>query len=99
MDIPFIVDKAVWFLNSNPYQYSHVLLENRNGGSEWEYTHLAKYYQLWSEINGERVDTWADDPDLQIDAYVNENKAYVIFANLEENEILVNFSVNEIKRY
>ncbi|MEM6378261.1 MAG: T9SS type A sorting domain-containing protein, partial [Bacteroidota bacterium] len=94
--IPFIVDKAVWYLNNNPYQYPHVLLENRNGGSEWEYTHLVKYYQMLSAIDGERVDTWSNDPDLQVDAYVDQNKAYVLFANLEDIPVKINFKATDI---
>ncbi|MEM9917250.1 MAG: T9SS type A sorting domain-containing protein [Bacteroidota bacterium] len=93
--IPFIVDKAIWYSNSNGYPYPYVLLENTNGGFQWEYTHLRKYYELWSEVSGERVDSWAHDPDIQIDAYVQGNKAFVILNNLEHDDRLVQLNVFE----
>lgn len=81
--IPFIVDKATWYSDNAGYPYPHVLLQNTNGGFEWEYTHLQKYYQLWRNVEGTRVDTWAHDPDIQIDAFVKNNKAVVVLNNLE----------------
>lgn len=94
--IPFIVDKATWYLDNNGFQYPYVLLENRNGGSVWEYTHLVKYYELWRKVNGVRVDTWTDDPDLQIDAYVDDNTVYVLMVNLEDKAIRANFRISDI---
>ncbi|MEM6963291.1 MAG: T9SS type A sorting domain-containing protein [Bacteroidota bacterium] len=93
--IPFIVQKSAWYFNSNGYPYPFVILQNLNGGSEWEYTHLRKYYELWRNVEGTRVDTWAHDPDLQIDAYVKGNKAYVILNNLEHNPRSVDLNLFE----
>jgi len=93
--IPFITDKSVWYLNANGYPYPHVMLENLNGGFLWEYTHLKKYYDLWRDVEGTRVYTQTHDPDLQIDAYVKDNKAYVIFNNLEHEEVDVSLDLFE----
>ncbi|WP_211211957.1 T9SS type A sorting domain-containing protein [Flexithrix dorotheae] len=101
--IPFIVDKAVWYSNANPYPYPHVLLREVDG--EWVYTHLVKFYQLWQEVEGTRVDTYSYNPDIQVHAYVNGEKAYVILNNLgfEQQEIPVqifdqeNIDITQIK--
>jgi len=89
--IPFIVDKATWYTNNNPYPYPHVLLRKVNG--QWEYTHLEKYYRLWSNLEGIRVSSSADDADIQIDAYVDSNKVYVVLNNLEDQDKIVQLEV------
>jgi len=93
--IPFIVDKAVWYSNSNGFPYPHVLLQSTNGGSDWEYTHLVKYYELWKNVEGKRIDSWSHDPDLQIDGYIKENKAYIILNNLEHGDRSVELNLFE----
>ena len=46
------------------------------------YTEIVKFYQLWANVKGTRVDTKSCNLDTQIDTYVNGNKAYVIINNL-----------------
>jgi len=46
-------------------------------------------------VNGTRVDTYADDPDLLVDAYVDGNKAYVILTNLDHATQQVDLGVFE----
>ena len=47
--------------------------------NKYTFTEMIKFYELWSDVNGTRVDVWSDNPDVLADAYVNGNKAYVIF--------------------
>ena len=92
--VPFITGKATWYSNNTGYPYPHVILKPAEDGT-WEYTHLAKYYELWSDVNGNRVGSTSDDIDLQIDAYVADTKAYIILNNLDNEEKTIDLSVFE----
>ena len=86
--IPFIPLKAEWGRISDeiPY-YWRLMRQAKEGegqtGNQWVYTEQVKFYQLWSEVKGKRVDSWASDLDIQVDAYVDGNDTYVILNSLE----------------
>lgn len=89
--IPFIVLKAEWGRISDTVPYQSRLMRQAfeadgSSGEEWVYTELVKFYQLWSEVKGTRVDSISTDPDILIDAYVDGNTSYVILNNLEFEE-------------
>lgn len=67
---------------------------DRDKLEEAVFTELIKFYELWSEVNGTRVDTRSTDLDLMVDAYVNtaENKAYVILNSLDKADLNVNLN-------
>lgn len=97
--IPFIVVKAEWGRTeqngqSIPYGPRLMVQEfERTGDSsqtDWVYSDIELFYNLWSEVNGTRVDTWSSDLDIQVDAYVDGDTAYVILNNLEFDETNVN---------
>ena len=79
--IPFIVGKAKWWLsnNSDPYPY---VLYHRNG-SKWRFTNLVKWYEFWRGVEGERVGLNSTDPDIQLEAFARDQKAYVFINNYE----------------
>lgn len=77
--IPFIVLKGIWGARDYPYPWT--LMREEDG--QWVYTDILKLYELWADVSGTRVDTYATDPDIQIDAYVDGNTAYVILNNLD----------------
>ncbi|GLR71777.1 hypothetical protein [Agaribacter marinus] len=96
--IPFMILKANWVGNNgirdDGSRYGPRLLRLSNedeGGlnvvddesNEWVYTDFIKFFELWSDVGGTRVDTKATDQDMQVDAYVEGNTAYVIMNNLE----------------
>ncbi|MDO6760298.1 T9SS type A sorting domain-containing protein [Tamlana sp. 2_MG-2023] len=91
--IPFIVVKAIWGSTAQGNPYNNRLMRQENEpnsfvpgygySGKWVYTDIVKFYQLWSEVEGTRVDTRSDNLDIQMDAYVSGNKAYVIVNNLE----------------
>lgn len=86
--IPFIPVKAEWGRISESIPYYWRLMRQANegageSGTDWVYTEQVKFYQLWSDVKGLRVDTWASDQDIQVDAYVDGNDAYLILNSLE----------------
>ncbi|WP_298369781.1 T9SS type A sorting domain-containing protein [uncultured Lutibacter sp.] len=89
--LPFIINKANWWKPSgdqNPdAKYAHRLFRQKKElagetGDEWVYTEIVKFYQMWANVNGTRVDTKSSNLDTQIDTYVEGNKAYVIVNNM-----------------
>jgi agarase len=93
--INFTIVKAEWGYN-NGIPYSHRLMRKENEPTSytgpWVYTDVVKFYQLWSNVNGTRVDSISDNHDLQVDAYVDGEKAYIIVNNL--NFISENFDLS-----
>lgn len=88
--IPFITVKAEWGRDADTgMPYTNRLMRQKkeaNGetGEAWVYTELAKFYQLWAEVNGTRVDSWANDLDVQVNAYVDGKSVSVVLNNLEQ---------------
>ncbi|MDQ2045389.1 hypothetical protein NRL14_16930 [Pseudoalteromonas sp. 20-92] len=87
--IPFIPVKAEWGRHSDTgYPYENRLMRQQfenagQTGTDWIYTDLVKFFQLWSEVKGIHVDSWASDLDIMVDAYVQNNKAHIIMTSLE----------------
>ncbi|KAA5823704.1 T9SS type A sorting domain-containing protein [Algibacter amylolyticus] len=83
--INFVIVKAEWGYN-NGIPYNHRLMRKENEPTsytgQWVYTDMVKFYQLWSNVNGTRIDTFSDNLDVQVDGYVDGNKAYVVLNNL-----------------
>ncbi len=90
--LPFIVAKAEWgYWNNIPYNHRLMRKENEPESytGKWVYTDMVKFYQLWKNVKGTRVDTKSSNLDIQVDAYINENKVYVIINNLNFSETLI----------
>ena len=84
--IPFIMLKADWGRTTVPY--THRLMRQAfeaegETGTDWVFTDMIKFYELWSAVKGTRIDTYPTDADIQVDAYVDGSKAYIILNNLE----------------
>ncbi|TXG34846.1 agarase [Seonamhaeicola maritimus] len=96
MAIPFIVAKAEWGYWDN-IPYNHRLLRKENEPEsytgKWVYTDLIKFYDLWKNVKGTRVDTYTNDLDVLVDAYVDENKAFVILNNLEDQTVEIDLNL------
>ncbi len=96
--IPFIMAKATWSATPDPWR---LMRQNSEPGSyvqndysnKYTFTEMIKFYELWSDVNGTRVDVWSDNPDVLADAYVNGNKAYVIFSNLSFSKQPINLNI------
>lgn len=84
--VPFIMTKAPW--STKPHAW-RLMRQNREPeeyvvndySTDYVFTELVKFYELWSKVNGTRVDAWSDTPDVRTDAYVDGNRAYVIVTN------------------
>ncbi len=91
LTMPFTPIKATWGDNAQaPYHYK--LMRDDDGDGNWEWSDYIKWFQLWSEVDGTRVDTKASDPDIQVDAYVDGNDLFLILNNLEPREKSVNLN-------
>ncbi|WP_394495117.1 hypothetical protein [Shewanella sp. ENK2] len=98
MAIPFIPVKAEWGRESETVPYYTRLMRQKKeiegqSGDEYVYTDMVKFYQLWSEVNGTRVDSYSNDSDFQLDAYVDGNNAFLIINSLEKTHKMVDVSV------
>ncbi len=94
--IPFIPVKAEWGRTSVPYNDRLMRQKNEavgGAGEEWVYTDLVKFYELWSDVKGTRVDTWADDPDFQVDAYVDGETLHLIINSLEMADTTIDLAL------
>ncbi|MFY0598574.1 MAG: T9SS type A sorting domain-containing protein [Cyclobacteriaceae bacterium] len=91
--LPFTVIKAQWgfgFTGPNiPYPWRMMRQDQEPSNytpsgysGEWVWTDYIKFYELWDEVNGTRIDTKSEDINIQTDAYVDGNKAYVVFNSL-----------------
>ncbi len=85
--VPFMILKANWWSHPSGNKYPYRLMRQQKElagetGEAWVYTELVKFYELWSDVKGTRVDTRPTDLDIQADAYVSGKKAYVIINNL-----------------
>ena len=94
--INFIIVKAEWGY-SNGIPYNHRLMRKENEPTsytgQWVYTDMVKFYQLWKNVNGTRIDTTSDDLDVQVEGYVNGDKAFIILNNLDFSNKEVNISI------
>ncbi len=102
--VPFIVAKAEWGRNTKnntcpkfadgesvPYYWRLMRQADEPASStgEWIYADTVKFYELWSDVKGTRIDSWSQDLDILVDAYVDDKIAYVIVNSLEfENKTL-----------
>jgi len=98
--IPFIPIKAEWGSQDNGSPYPWRLMRRRNEmpgetGNQWVFTEMVKFYQLWSDVNGFRVDAESTNPDIQTSAFVEGDKMYVILNNLLFEEATVNLNIIE----
>ncbi|UZO82591.1 T9SS type A sorting domain-containing protein [Aquimarina sp. ERC-38] len=98
--IPFAVAKAEWgkrTVNGRVVPYSSRLLKKTTepasyNGNDWEWTDFIKFYELWSDVKGLRADSFTTELNLQVDSYVDGNKAYVILNNIKPEAM--NFKLN-----
>ncbi|WP_111977338.1 Ig-like domain-containing protein [Algibacillus agarilyticus] len=102
--IPFITGKATWFYEANNFQpYSAAMFRpdpdkiigNKVNG--FLLTEKAKFFQLWSEVKGNRIAINEQDPDLAAQAFAYGPKVYVALNNLEDDtkSIALNF-INDL---
>lgn len=98
--IPFIPVKAEWGRVSATEPYNWRLMRQKfedgtaanAGDGTWVFTELVKLYQLWEDVKGTRLDSWASDPDFMVDAYYSNDTRdlFVIVNSLETSDRMIN---------
>jgi len=87
--VPFICGESNWFYrdkrNPDKHSYPWSTVRRTENGTK-EYTHLIKFYELWKDVNGKRIDIVSNNPDIQVHAFVNNKKAFVTLNNLDNLE-------------
>lgn len=98
ISIPFITGKAQWHINeANNYQpYQAVLWKPTNIGEPnpagWEYTPRIHFYELWKEVRGNRVWVKSNNPDIQVQAFLEGKKVFLALNNLDDQEQQIQLS-------
>ncbi|WP_010522754.1 T9SS type A sorting domain-containing protein [Aquimarina agarivorans] len=99
--VPFALGKAEFLFGEQAegFAYPWRMMRKKDepasrNSDEYVFTDVVKFYQLWSDVNGTRVDTKSTDLDILVDAYVDtpENKAYLILNSLAETNLSVNLN-------
>ncbi len=85
--MPFTPIKAEWgnILNGSGQiqkRYPYTMMDKDASGN-WQWSEFIKWYELWSDVDGTRVDTKSSDLDIQVDAYIDGETTYLILNNLE----------------
>lgn len=103
--MPFMLLKANWWKSKEfpnakyPYRLFRQQKElEGEKGNKWVYTELVKFYQLWSDVNGTRIDTKTSDIDIQVDAYIDGNKMYLILNNMETTNQTLDLNLIDVKK-
>ncbi|AZQ65547.1 T9SS type A sorting domain-containing protein [Flammeovirga pectinis] len=94
--IPFVVLKAEWGRH-NGVPYNPRLLRQKKEaagetGEEWVYTDIIKFFDLWKNVKGTRVDILSENLDIQTDAFVDDKKVYIILSNLNQTESTISLN-------
>ncbi|WP_111706209.1 beta-agarase [Lutibacter citreus] len=100
--INFLACKAEWGFKSKlniPYASRLMRKENEPTSytGKWVYTDMVKFFQLWKNVKGTRIDTTTDNLDIQVDAYVDGDKGYLIVNNLNFQAETINLNIFDSK--
>jgi agarase len=103
LSVPFIVMKAEWGRRQPNVPYAHRLMRQAfeaqgETGEKWVYTDLVKFYQLWSDVKGQRVDSRASDLDVRVDAYRDGRDLYLLATNLDFEPVSLEFHLLGLDR-
>ncbi|BDD02326.1 T9SS type A sorting domain-containing protein [Persicobacter psychrovividus] len=92
--IPFITGKAIWHINpENNYEpYGAALKVPIDGqigqpvgpNTKWRFTPRIHFFALWSDVKGKRISNISSDPDIQTQAFLDDNKVHLILNNLDD---------------
>ncbi|OHX64746.1 hypothetical protein NH26_24600 [Flammeovirga pacifica] len=93
--MPFTPVKAVWGdIADKNLRYPYAMMHPDESGN-WVWSEYIKFFELWSNVKGTRIETKASNPDVQVNAYVDGNKLFLILNNLEDNEKTINLAMYE----
>lgn len=58
----------------------------------WKWSGIIHFFELWKDVEGTRIDTKSDDNDVQVDAYVDGKKVYLILNNCIDTDKTLNLN-------
>ncbi|WP_175609898.1 T9SS type A sorting domain-containing protein [Zobellia uliginosa] len=59
----------------------------------WEYTPRVKFFEIWKNVRGKRVQINSSNIDVQAQAFVNKKKLYVVLNNLNDETQTVDLNL------
>ena len=92
--VPFILDEsAAW----DPTYYSSLLVSKWFTGSVSTYSEskLIHFFEYFKDVRGRRIHSYCDDPDLQHQAFVDQNKLILLFNNTSMTATPLNFQITD----
>ncbi|OHX66621.1 T9SS type A sorting domain-containing protein [Flammeovirga pacifica] len=109
ISIPFITGKSSWYYEANDYEpyganlWKPVKSSVVNGViHEYDFTEKVMFYDLWKNVSGKRVRCSSSNPDIFIQAFVDEDKAYVCLNNIatDDQDVSMQFisSVGDVEK-
>ena len=105
ISIPFTTDNAKWHITkqNNYLPYKAVLWRPENMGvpkkkiTGWLYTNRIQFYELWKSLKGKRVFVSTSNPDIQVQAFLDNKKLFVALNNLDDLKQQVALDLTSIK--
>lgn len=99
--IPFIPVKAEWGRRSETVPYPTRLMRQKfeaagESGEQWVYSEQVKFYDLWKNVNGERLYSTSSDLDIQHAVYVDGSNAYIVINNLELESDVIDINIVDL---
>jgi agarase len=100
--MPFIPVKATWgdYVDAQGklHRYPPTMMNTddpdpKDPNAKWYWRENIKWFELWSDVTGTRIDTRASDLDLQVDAYVDGKHVYLLLNNLEWEPMTVDLTM------
>ncbi|MGY6649726.1 hypothetical protein [Wenyingzhuangia sp. IMCC45574] len=100
--IPFFMLKSEWGRTKEGHPYRSRLFRQQfekkgETGTQWVYSDLVHFYQLWSDVKGKRIAITSDLIDVQTQAFVDGKKAYVVLNNLTEEQVSINLNLLNVE--
>ncbi|MFR9498746.1 MAG: hypothetical protein SNI58_09430 [Rikenellaceae bacterium] len=101
--MPFLMLKSEWAYipETNKVHQARMMRRENEPDSftgDYIFADAFKFYQLWVDVNGTRVDSTSDNLDIMCDAYVDGDMAYVIINNLDFEAIDIDLNIRGNKK-
>jgi len=96
MAIPFITDKSSWYYNNpqtKPYVPALFRPTDINNVTDYMYSYKINFFKLWEDVKGMRTHITSNNPDIQVQSFLDVNKAYIAINNLDDVSQTVNLNM------
>lgn len=89
MDRPDMIEKTIPFIMAVWSKDWNIFNPDKTAA---EFTDYIKFYKLWRDVKGTRLMVNSSNLDMQVDAYTNGDKTYLILNNIKNEAVTVNLS-------